>query len=429
MNNNSTRASSLDALRGYAILTMVLSGSVAWGVLPGWMYHAQVGPRSNFVFDGSIYGITWVDLVFPFFLFAMGAAFPFSIGNKYRKGSSRRRIIYDSLLRGFRLTFFAIFIQHIYPWVVSSPQDVRSWLIALGGFALMFPMFMRIPFKMPEYVRMLIKILAYATGVFMLLNINYADGRTFSLGYSNIIILVLANMAIFGSLIYTLTINKPWIRIAILPFIMAVFLGNENAESWNHSLMAFSPLPWMYKFSYLKYLFIVIPGSIAGEYLHEWLHCKNTMPVNDNKDERKRMPWILLLTIGLIVFNLYGLYMRYLFLNLVGTIAILCVLYILLQVEGKNTGYWYCIGTCLYGDDCIFYYVRHLFLVPIDPSIGICRAESDDCIRIHPVGSITSIESGRTGNLSFLSGSKCLAGLFTGSHHNFSGFINNHIIY
>lgn len=111
MNNNSTRASSLDALRGYAILTMVLSGSVAWGVLPGWMYHAQVGPRSNFVFDGSIYGITWVDLVFPFFLFAMGAAFPFSIGNKYRKGSSRRRIIYDSLLRGFRLTFFAIFIQ------------------------------------------------------------------------------------------------------------------------------------------------------------------------------------------------------------------------------------------------------------------------------------------------------------------------------
>ena len=88
MNNNSTRASSLDALRGYAILTMVLSGSVAWGVLPGWMYNAQVGPRSNFVFDGSIYGITWVDLVFPFFLFAMGAAFPFSIGNKYRKGSS-----------------------------------------------------------------------------------------------------------------------------------------------------------------------------------------------------------------------------------------------------------------------------------------------------------------------------------------------------
>ena len=105
------RASSLDALRGYAILTMVLSGSIAWGVLPGWMYHAQVGPRSNFVFDGSIYGITWVDLVFPFFLFAMGAAFPFSIGNKYRKGSSRWKIVYDSVLRGFRLTLFTFNIS------------------------------------------------------------------------------------------------------------------------------------------------------------------------------------------------------------------------------------------------------------------------------------------------------------------------------
>ena len=77
MNNNSTRASSLDALRGYAILTMVLSGSVAWGVLPGWMYHAHGRSRSNFVFDGSIYGITWVDLVFPFFPVCHGSCLPF----------------------------------------------------------------------------------------------------------------------------------------------------------------------------------------------------------------------------------------------------------------------------------------------------------------------------------------------------------------
>ena len=91
------RAFSLDALRGYAIITMVLSGTIASGVLPGWMYHAQVGPRSNFAFDPSFYGITWVDLVFPFFLFAMGAAFPFSIGNKLEKGESKLSI-YNRLL-------------------------------------------------------------------------------------------------------------------------------------------------------------------------------------------------------------------------------------------------------------------------------------------------------------------------------------------
>ncbi|GAE86252.1 DUF5009 domain-containing protein [Bacteroides reticulotermitis] len=344
------RATSLDAFRGYAILTMVLSGSIAWGVLPGWMYHAQVGPRSNFVFDGSVYGITWVDLVFPFFLFAMGAAFPFSIGSKIRNGISRWRIVYDGVLRGIRLTFFAIFIQHIYPWSVSSPQDTRSWLIALAGFVLMFPMFMRIPLKMPDYLRLAIKVIAYSIGIVMLLNIHYANERVFSPGYSNIIILVLANMAIFGSIIYAFTINHPWVRIAILPFVAAILLGSEHAESWNHALMNYSPLPWMYQFAYLKYLFIVLPGSIAGEYLYEWLHNRTATEQSSSQDERKRMPWILLLTIGVIVFNLYGLYTRHLLINLAGTVFLLGVLYILLQVEGKNTNYWrklYKAGTYL----------------------------------------------------------------------------------
>ncbi len=44
------RAISLDVFRGYAIVTMILSGTIASGVLPGWMYHAQVGPRSNHTF-------------------------------------------------------------------------------------------------------------------------------------------------------------------------------------------------------------------------------------------------------------------------------------------------------------------------------------------------------------------------------------------
>ena len=301
MNN---RALALDALRGYAIITMVLSATIVTHVLPGWMSHAQTPPPDH-AFNPMLPGITWVDLVFPFFLFAMGAAFPFSIGKRAEKGDSKLKLVYEAIKRGVQLTFFAIFIQHFYPYVLSSPQDIRSWLIALAGFALMFPMFMRIPFKMPEYVRLLIKIAAYSIGVIMLLNITYADGRTFSLGYSNIIILVLANMAIFGSLIYTFTINKPWIRIGILPFIMAVFLGKENPESWNHAVMTFSPLPWMYQFAYLKYLFIVIPGTIAGEYLYGWLQSKQTTPsIASNNDEYKRMPWILLLTIGLIILNL-----------------------------------------------------------------------------------------------------------------------------
>ena len=124
------RALALDALRGYAIITMVLSATIISSILPGWMSHAQTPPPEH-IFNPEIPGITWVDLVFPFFLFAMGAAFPFSIGRHAEKGRSKLMLCYDAIKRGIQLTFFAIFIQHFYPYVISSPQDLRSWLLAI----------------------------------------------------------------------------------------------------------------------------------------------------------------------------------------------------------------------------------------------------------------------------------------------------------
>lgn len=331
------RAFSLDALRGYAIVTMVLSGTVASSILPGWMYHAQLPPPSN-IFNPEVYGITWVDLVFPFFLFAMGAAFPFSLGNKLEKGVSVWRLSGDSIKRGVKLTFFAIYLQHMYPWSLSTPQDPQAWLTTLLAFVLLFPMFMRLPWKMPVWVRYGIEISAYVAGCILLMTVHYANGRSFSLDYSNIIILVLGNMAIFGSLCYLFTRNSPLMRLAILPLIMAVFLGSSTEGSWQKALYDFSPIPWMYKFYYLKYLFIVLPGSIAGEYLKQWsLHKPDSDSMNKGRD---KLPWILIVTIGLIIFNLYSLYMRYLLLNLFGTILLLAGIRWLLRGNDGYDLYW-----------------------------------------------------------------------------------------
>ena len=167
MTNAARRAYSLDALRGYAILTMVLSATVAGGILPGWMYHAQTPPPTH-EFNPLVPGLTWVDLVFPFFLFAMGAAFPFSIKKRREKGESRLRLVIDAVLRGFQLAFFAIFIQHFYPYMLSSPQDLRSWLLAILCFAVLFPMFMRLPWNMPQWAHVAVKVGAYAVAAIML---------------------------------------------------------------------------------------------------------------------------------------------------------------------------------------------------------------------------------------------------------------------
>ena len=206
MSSNNNRAFSLDALRGYAIITMVLSGQIAMGPLPLWMYHAQVPPGG---FNPSIFGITWVDLVFPFFLFAMGAAFPLSIGRKIANGQSKALACWHAIERGIKMTFFAIFIQHMYSHCIASPPDSRAFALTLVGFALLFPMYMRIPGNISNLWRRIIEYGAYASGIALMLWIDHAAGREFKFS-SNIIILVLANMALFGSIIYIFTINNKW---------------------------------------------------------------------------------------------------------------------------------------------------------------------------------------------------------------------------
>jgi len=89
--NNSTSNSSLkryyalDALRGFAILAMILSGTISYEILPAWMYHAQEAPP-NHIFNPNLPGLTWVDIVFPIFLFSMGTAIPLALLNRLAKG-------------------------------------------------------------------------------------------------------------------------------------------------------------------------------------------------------------------------------------------------------------------------------------------------------------------------------------------------------
>ena len=65
------RANSIDILRGLAVIMMTFSGMIPFdGALPVWMYHAQEPPPAH-DFNPNLAGLTWVDLVFPFFLFAM----------------------------------------------------------------------------------------------------------------------------------------------------------------------------------------------------------------------------------------------------------------------------------------------------------------------------------------------------------------------
>ena len=258
------RLLSLDTLRGLAILLMVLSGSIAFGgVLPAWMYHAQVPPPVH-TFNPAVPGITWVDWVFPFFLFAMGAAFPIALTSKLKK-SGLSVVLLQTVKRYILLIFFAIFTYHSRAWVMSDTPLAIENLISIGCFVLLFLIFATTTFE-SFWVSNVRKVVALACGL-LFLGLYSFKGSSFDINKSDIIIVVLANMALFGSVIWIFTRNHPWLRVAVLPIVMAVFLSGKVTGSWTSDVFNWSPAPWAYTFYYLKYLFIVIPGTFAGDWL------------------------------------------------------------------------------------------------------------------------------------------------------------------
>ncbi len=295
------RAYALDALRGYAIITMVLSATVVAGILPEWMYHAQTPPPTH-AYMPEISGLTWVDLVFPFFLFAMGAALPFSIGSRLERGHKWWRIATDVVLRFLQLAFFAIFIQHFYPYVLSSPQDMRSWLLAIAAFAVLFPMFMRFG-KVPLWGRIAIKVGAYGVAVAMLVMTDYALVESFSPEFSNIIILILSNVALFAGLVYLATSAK-WlqgrgreVRMVLFVALSLLVLGADVEGSWASGVMHYSPLWWLLRMDYLRYLLILLPAMEAGEMLRKSMSGSEAITERSRQNDR----WALLLAVAAVV--------------------------------------------------------------------------------------------------------------------------------
>lgn len=332
------RNESLDALRGFAILTMVLSGAIAYGdVLPAWMFHAQVPPPEH-KFNPAIPGITWVDLVFPFFLFSMGAAIPLSFKKHIENGKGFWFVLQLAVKRFLLLAYFALFTQHMKAWVIDNSPGTKEQLLSLLAFGLLFFQFYENKNEKRKTIFFIAKMVSFALALFLLWQLPFWGGKGFDRYHSDIIIMVLANMALFGTVIYYFTANKPFLRIGLLPFILAVFLAaKEPTDGWAKAIFNFSHIDdfkfdWLYKFYFLKYLFIIIPGTLAGEMM-----MKHTVEGEGNKVNSNTDNLLLFISVALIIMNLYGLFARILLVNLVVS-GLLCAaaLYLLRKEDREN---------------------------------------------------------------------------------------------
>jgi predicted acyltransferase len=301
------RDESLDALRGLSVLGMVLSGSIAFGaVLPGWMFHAQVPPPLH-RFTPSMPGITWVDLVFPFFLFAMGAALPLALAHK----TSWRQWLPVAARRFVLLLVLALAYQHFKAVSLAAPGTATAWTHAtsLLGFALLGALLGPGP--------LWLKAVSAAGLAALMSSLPFADGRGFVLTRSDIILVVLANMAAAGTAFYAFMRAGararlwPWVLFAPLPVLAAVLLAPSAGaalSSWTQQVLQATPAPWAYKFFYLKYLFLLVPGMVAGEILRA-----EPRPGTSATAVPLSAVFAILALVGC---NLWGLYTRELLINL-----------------------------------------------------------------------------------------------------------------
>jgi len=95
----SHRLLSLDAFRGLTIAAMILvTNPGSWSYIYPPLRHAEW------------HGWTPTDLVFPFFLFIMGVAIPFSFGKRRERGDSRKRLLVHVLRRSALLFGLGLFM-------------------------------------------------------------------------------------------------------------------------------------------------------------------------------------------------------------------------------------------------------------------------------------------------------------------------------
>lgn len=279
------RADALDALRGFAILAMIFSGTIRYKILPTWMYHAQNPPPTH-EFNAKIPGLTWVDVVFPLFLFALGAAIPLALSRRLERGESRSKLGIYIFKRGLLLAAFAIVVQHLRPYTINPQPTKATWWIAMVGFGLLFLMFGRWSGvgKLGKFGT-LINLAGWAAAIALIAQFQYG-GKGFSLDRSDPILMVLANMAVFGALIWLVTRSNLRLRLGLMGILLSVQLS-ATTSGWVKVVWGSSPVDWLFQFYYLEYLFIVIPGMIVGDLILS--HLRQTSDIEASAPNRSRL--------------------------------------------------------------------------------------------------------------------------------------------
>ena len=316
------RIATIDILRGIAIFGMILCGNIGFGSgLPGWMFHCQT-PPPTYAFDPTNVGITWVDLVFPFFLFTMGAAFPLSMRKKLENGTSKWAITGNLFKRWLTLTIFALVLGNGYQTGQSARPEYQVMIYNILLWGVMFMSLVRTDNRHINNAGMFLMV------VMAFIRIDYF-GVPLNRWTCNIIIMILANIAIYGGLIWMFTRNSIKMRLLVLLFIASIKALASYAPETLAWAPKFTAIGWFFNWKFMQYLFVAVAGSIAGDMLLEYSRSGQKAVI-----EKKHIA-AGFIAIAAVIVQLWGLYTRHVFLDFTISAA-LGGAFVLLTIKDRN---------------------------------------------------------------------------------------------
>ena len=309
--NSGNRWLALDVLRGLSIFGMVFSAIIPSGVLPGWMYHVQNPPPTH-VLNTLVAGISWVDWVFPIFIFCMGVAIPLA---GWKKVEDKRQFFSNLFIRFLFLWAFSYFVTLLGPSGIKGKLDlvlfnvhVRAYDIqafVLLGFIAMFAFYWRLkPSAKRVWVRVAGAILML--GIITVFHLVY--GAQLNLHRRSIIILLLSFLYLFGSLIWYVSRNHLLGRLAFFLGIIGIsYLSKESGfDNW---LYAQKSLRWVFNMEEIYFLLILLPATWVGDFMCgrlQWKGHKETVT------ETPPVGHLFYILLGLLtLFLCFGLYLRW----------------------------------------------------------------------------------------------------------------------
>ena len=124
---NYNRISSIDIMRGLTLVLMLFVNDLYMPGVPSWLGHMKAD------YDGM--GLA--DWVFPGFLFMVGMAIPFSIGNRISEGHSRYTIARHIVIRSVSLIIIGVLMlnsERVNPEFTGMGKNLWAILMYIGVF-------------------------------------------------------------------------------------------------------------------------------------------------------------------------------------------------------------------------------------------------------------------------------------------------------